>query len=52
MNLNSRYDVIVLTDENVDIIKTGKPIPRSRYASYIKDILPGYECGIGKESKH
>ena len=49
VNLNSRYDVIVFADENVDIIKTGKPSPTSPYARYYTDIPPGYEGGIGKE---
>jgi hypothetical protein len=49
VNLNSKYDVIVFADENVDIIKTGKPSPTSRYARYFTDIPPEYEGGIGKE---
>jgi len=49
VNLNSKYDVIVFADENVDIIKTGKPSPGSRYARYYTDIPPEYEGGIGKE---
>ena len=49
VNLNSKYDVIVFADENVDIIKTGKPSPTSPYARYYTDIPPEYEGGIGTE---
>jgi hypothetical protein len=49
VDLNSKYDVIVFASENVDIIKTGKPSPGSRYARYYTDIPPEYEGGIGKE---
>ncbi len=49
VDLNSKYDVIVFADENVDVIKTGKPSSGSRYARYYTDIPPEYEGGIGKE---
>ncbi|MGB8951174.1 MAG: M14 metallopeptidase family protein [Candidatus Aminicenantales bacterium] len=50
VNLKADFDVIVFADENVDIIKTGKPSPTSEYARYFRsEIPPEYEGGIEKE---
>jgi hypothetical protein len=48
-SLRAKFDVIVFADENLDVIKTGKPGPSSRYARYIRDLPPEYEGGIGKK---
>jgi hypothetical protein len=50
LNLKANYDVIVFSDENADIIKTGKPSPTSEFARFITSTLPPeYEGGIEKE---
>jgi hypothetical protein len=50
VNLKSKYDVIVFADENVDIIKSGKPSPTSEFARFFSaNYPPEYEGGIEKE---
>jgi hypothetical protein len=50
VDLKAKFDVIVFADENPEIIKTGKPDPRSPYARYFSDgYPPEYEGGIGVE---
>jgi len=51
LDLKAKYDVIVFSDENADMIKDGKPSPTSRSARYFRgmNIPPEYEGGIGKE---
>jgi len=49
-DLKSSFDVLVLADENVDIIKTGKPSPGSEFGRYfMSNYPPEYEGGIEKE---
>ncbi|HZX11730.1 MAG TPA: hypothetical protein VFG01_12360, partial [Acidobacteriota bacterium] len=47
--LKEKFDVIVFASESPDIIKTGKPDPKSRYARYYTEGPPEYEGGIGKQ---
>ncbi|MGB6340611.1 MAG: hypothetical protein WBF32_12640, partial [Candidatus Aminicenantaceae bacterium] len=51
LDLKAKYDVIVFSDEDADMIKDGKPSPTSRSARYFRgmNIPPEYEGGIGKE---
>jgi hypothetical protein len=51
IDLKVKYDVIVFANEDVDMIKNGKPSPTSRWARYFRgmNIPPEYEGGIGKE---
>jgi hypothetical protein len=50
VELIEKFDVIVFADESPDIIKTGKPNPRSPYARYFSGAFPPeYEGGIGNE---
>lgn len=49
VNLNDKFDVIVFADENPEIIKTGKPDPKSPWARYFTEGPPEYEGGIEKE---
>jgi hypothetical protein len=50
VDLKEQFDVIVFADENPQIIKTGKPDPRSPYAMYFSGAFPPeYEGGIGNE---
>jgi hypothetical protein len=49
VNLKTKFDVIVFSDESADIIKLGKPNPTSRYARYYRKPPPKYEGGIGEE---
>jgi hypothetical protein len=45
--LKDKYDVIIFTDENYDVIKTGKPNPTSPYARFMGSTWPPeYEGGI------
>lgn len=48
-DLKAKFDVIVFASESPDIIKTGKPDPKSRYARYYTEGPPEYEGGIGKQ---
>jgi hypothetical protein len=49
-DLKEKFDAIVFADESPDIIKTGKPNPRSPYARYFTGgYPPEYEGGIGNE---
>lgn len=49
-NLKANYDILVFADENVDIIKTGKPSPTSEYSRFFQaNYPPEYEGGIEKE---
>jgi len=49
VNLNSQFDVIVFADENLDIMKAGKPKRSSPHGRYYTDYPPEYQGGIGKE---
>ncbi len=49
VNLREGYDVIVFASENPQIIKEGKPDPKSRWARYYTELPPEYQGGIGKE---
>ena len=51
VNLKDKFDVLIFTDENYDIIKTGKPSPTSEYARFMggANWPPEYEGGIEKE---
>jgi hypothetical protein len=49
INLRAKYDVIVFADENLNIIKTGRRSPSSRYRRSSGGIPPEYEGGIGQE---
>jgi hypothetical protein len=49
VDLKAKYDVIVFADESLEIIKTGKPSPTSRWARYFTPLPPEYEGGIEKE---
>lgn len=51
LDLKAKYDVIVFSDEDADMIKDGKPSPTSRFARYFRgmNIPPEYAGGIGKE---
>jgi hypothetical protein len=49
VDLRSKFDVIVFADESPEIIKSGKPDPRSRYARRFTEGPPEYEGGIGSE---
>ncbi|MBD3415384.1 MAG: hypothetical protein GF421_13270 [Candidatus Aminicenantes bacterium] len=48
-DLNEIFDVIIFASESPDIIKMGKPDPKSRYARYYTEGPPEYEGGIGKQ---
>jgi hypothetical protein len=48
-DLKEKFDVIVFASESPDIIKMGKPDPKSRYARYYTEGPPEYEGGIGKQ---
>ncbi|MFW6140585.1 MAG: M14 family metallopeptidase [Acidobacteriota bacterium] len=48
-DLKEKFDVIIFASESPDIIKTGKPDPKSRYARYYTEGPPEYEGGIGKK---
>jgi hypothetical protein len=51
LDLKAKYDVIVFSDEDADMIKNGKPSPTSPYARYFRgmNIPPEYAGGIGKD---
>ncbi len=49
VNLKEKYDVIVFASENYEIIKSGKPSPKSPYARYYTELPPEYQGGIEKE---
>ncbi len=49
VDLKKRFDVIVFADESPEIIKTGKPSPRSHWGRYYTAMPPEYEGGIEKE---
>lgn len=49
VNLRQSYDVIVFASENPQIIKEGKPDPKSRWSRYFTELPPEYQGGIGKE---
>jgi len=44
-----KFDVIIFASEDPNMIKTGKPDPKSRYARYYTEGPPEYEGGIGKQ---
>lgn len=48
-DLKARFDIVVFAGEDVDIIKTGKPDPKSEYARYVTPVPAEYEGGIEKE---
>ncbi len=48
-DFKEKFDVIIFASESADIIKTGKPDPKSRYARYYTEGPPEYEGGIGKQ---
>lgn len=49
VNLNEKFDAIIFASEDENIIKTGKPDPRSRWARYYSGMIPPeYEGGIEK----
>jgi hypothetical protein len=48
-DLKEKFDVIVFASESPDIIKLGKPDPKSRYARYYTEGPPEYRGGIGKQ---
>jgi hypothetical protein len=48
LRLKKKFDVIIFADESSEIIKTGKPNPRSRWARYFTPLPPPYQGGIGK----
>ena len=48
-DLKEKFDVIVFASESPDIIKSGKPDPKSRYARYYTEGPPEYRGGIGKQ---
>jgi hypothetical protein len=48
-DLSKRFDVIVFADESAEIIKTGKPNPKSRWARYFTEMPEPYKGGIGEE---
>ncbi|MCK4764870.1 MAG: hypothetical protein KAW12_21910 [Candidatus Aminicenantes bacterium] len=48
VDLKKRFDVIVFADERVEIIKSGSPDPKSRYARWFTPLPPPYSGGIGK----
>jgi len=48
-DLKEKFDVIVFASESPDLIKLGKPDPKSRYARYYTEGPPEYEGGIGKQ---
>jgi len=43
------YDAIVFASEDANIIKTGKPDPKSRWSRHYTEMPPEYRGGIGKE---
>ena len=47
--LKSKYDVIILPSENVDVLKTGKIDPSSPWARWFTPNPPEYAGGIEKE---
>ena len=48
-DLLKRFDVIVFADESPEIIKTGKPNPKSRWARYFTEMPEPYRGGIGED---
>jgi hypothetical protein len=48
-DLAKRFDVIVFADESPEIIKTGKPNPKSPWARYFTELPDPYKGGIGED---
>ncbi len=49
VDLLKSFDVILFADESPELIKTGKPDPKSRWARYYTEMPAPYKGGIGKE---
>lgn len=47
--LNSRFDVILIPGNSQEMIRDGKPDPKSPWASFFTPLPSEYEGGIGKE---
>jgi len=49
VDLRKNFDVIVFADESPEVIKEGKPDPKSRWARFYTEMPPPYQGGIEKE---